>query len=441
MGQPNDPPGPRPSRIRRLGSALAAKLAERPDSHALPEPQRPVISPPRGRRKRSGGEPMPAWLPRAMVLAAFVVGAFFLTWWLLGRLRDLLILVVLAQFLAFALEPAVNWLAARGWRRGVATGVVMLGVTLAIGGFFVAIGSVVVTQASTLVDEAPTYIDDLVAWANATFGTDYSSDDLRDRLTGPGGPLHRAGEDLAANAVGLGTATLAAVFGFFTVALFAYYLCADGPRVRRTLCSVLPPARQREVLRAWDIAIEKIGGYLYSRLLLAIASGIAHYAMLRALGVPYAMALALWVGLISQLVPTVGTYLAAALPLALALVTEPRDAIAVLIFIVVYQQVENYFLQPRITAHTLNMHPAVAFGAVIAGAAVLGAVGALLAIPFVAIVQAFVGSYIRRYRVEDHPLTELDPDDDEDDVTEPREGEDTAEELAEAAAEKGAAAG
>ncbi|NEE10864.1 AI-2E family transporter, partial [Streptomyces sp. SID7499] len=80
-----------------------------------------------------------------------------------------------------------------------------------------------------------------------------------------------------------------------------------GPRLRRALCSVLPPARQTEVLRAWEIAVDKTGGYIYSRGLMALVSGAAHYVLLVILGVPYAPALAVWVGLVSQFIPTIGT--------------------------------------------------------------------------------------------------------------------------------------
>jgi predicted PurR-regulated permease PerM len=348
----------------------------------------------------------PVWLPRALVLAALVIGGFFLGWWLLDRLRGLLIMLVLAQFLAFALEPAVNWLAGRGWRRGIATGFVMLIVALVVGGFAVLVGSLVVSQVATLAEKAPSYAEDVLNWANRTFDANLSSERIRRQLTAPDGPLVSYSQRLAQDALGIGTTALGVVFQFFTVVLFAFYLCADGPRVRHAICSVLTPARQREVLRAWEIAIDKTGGYLYSRLLLGLVSGLAHYAVLLILDVPYAVALALWIGVVSQLVPTVGTYLAAALPIVVALVTSPTDALILLIFMALYQQVENYLLQPRITAHTLDLHPAVAFGAVIAGASVLGAVGALLAIPFTAIVQTFVGTYIRRYEVEEHVLVE-----------------------------------
>jgi predicted PurR-regulated permease PerM len=350
---------------------------------------------------------MPRWLPRATLLVIAIVAAFLLGWWFLGKLRGLLVMLVLAQFLALALEPAVNWLARRGWRRGAATGFVMFVVAAFLLGFTIAIGSAVISQVSTLAEKLPSYTDGVLSWVNDTFNAHLSTARIQAELTSPDGPLADYSKRLASDVLDIGTLALGVLFQLFTVLLFAFYLCADGPRVRRGLCSMLPPARQRDVLRAWEIAIEKTGGYLYSRLLLGLISGLAHYLVLFVLDVPYAIALALWIGLVSQLVPTVGTYLAAALPLMVALVTDPSDALVLLIFITVYQQIENYLLQPRITARTLDLHPAVAFGAVIAGASVLGGVGALLAIPFTAIVQTFVGSYIRRYEVEEHVLTSL----------------------------------
>jgi predicted PurR-regulated permease PerM len=156
------------------------------------------------------------------------------------------------------------------------------------------------------------------------------------------------------------------------------------PWLRRTLCSALPPARQAEVLRAWDIAVVRTGGYLYFRALMALISGIAHYIVFQVLGVPYAPALAVWVGLVSQFIPTVGTYLAGALPILIAFTENPWDALWVLCLVVVYQQFENYLPQPRITARTVDIHPAVVFGSVLTGTALLGAVGALIAIPVTA---------------------------------------------------------
>ena len=109
--------------------------------------------------------------------------------------------------------------------------------------------------------------------------------------------------------------------------------------------------------------------------------------------------------MLSQFVPVVGTYLAGALPVIIALIDQPIEAVWVLIAIFVYQQIENYLLAPPITAHTMDIHPAVAFGAVIAGASILGPVGALLALPAGATLQAFVSTYVNRHDVVETHLT------------------------------------
>jgi predicted PurR-regulated permease PerM len=330
------------------------------------------------------------------------VAALVTAYWLVQRLRGLLVIVLISLLLAFALEPAVNILARRGWRRGPATGLVFLGVIAIVVGFVAAISIVVVDQVSSFADNADEYgrqIEDIAAdWFNAEIDIDKEVD----KLTAEDGPLR---EFAANNAGDIAASVLGGVFQAFTVALFTFYLVADGPRLRRTICSTLRPERQREVLRAWELAIDRTGGYIYSRTLLAALSAGATWIALTIIGVPYALPLSLWVGVVSQFVPVVGTYIAGALPVVIAALHEPVSAIWTLAFIVAYQQVENYLLAPRITARTMDLHPAVAFGAVIAGAAILGPVGALLALPVAAVGQAFVSTYIQRHAVVESELT------------------------------------
>jgi predicted PurR-regulated permease PerM len=192
--------------------------------------------------------------------------------------------------------------------------------------------------------------------------------------------------------------------------LFAFYLAADGPRVRRSVCSFFPPEKQRVVLYVWEVAIEKTGGYLYSRALLAGLSAVFAWGFFALIDVPYALALGLWLGVTSQFIPTIGTYIGGALPVLIALLNSPIKAVIVLIYITVYQQLENYFFSPRITAHTMSLHPAVAFGSVIAGAALAGGVGALLALPAAAILQAIGTTFLRRHEVIDADMVDETPD-------------------------------
>ncbi|MEU0808434.1 AI-2E family transporter [Streptomyces sp. NPDC005970] len=343
---------------------------------------------------------MPRWLPRAMVLALALVACYQLATWAFDQLTGLLLNILIAFFLALAVEPAVDRMAARGMRRGAATGLVFLGILIGVAGFFTLLGSMLADQIMTMVEDFPKYLDQLVSWINETFHTELSRVEVQDSLLHSDW-LQNYVKNSADNVLDVSTQVLGGLFKVLTVALFAFYFAADGPRLRRALCSVLPPTRQTEVLRAWEIAVAKTGGYIYSRGLMALISGIAHYVLLEWLGVPYAPALAVWVGLISQFIPTIGTYMAGALPMLIAFTVEPWYALWVLVFVVVYQQFENYLLQPRITARTVDIHPAVSFGSVIAGTALLGAVGALIAIPATATLQAFLGAYIKRYDVTD----------------------------------------
>lgn len=339
---------------------------------------------------------MPRWLPRAVVLVLALVACFQLGSWAFHQLIGLLVNILIAFFLALAIEPAVARMAARGVRRGFATFLVFLVVFVAAAGFVVLLGSVLAGQIVDLVEGFPGYLDSLIGSINDTFHTDLSRLDIQDSLLHSDW-LQKYVQNSASGVLDVSATVLGGLFKLLTIGLFSFYFAADGPRLRRALCSVLPPAKQAEVLRAWEIAVIKTGGYLYSRGLMALVSGIAHYILFAVLGVPYAPALAVWVGLVSQFIPTIGTYLAGALPMLIAFTVNPWYALYVLGFVVVYQQFENYVLQPKLTSKTVDIHPAVAFGSVIAGTALLGAVGALIAIPAVATMQAFLGAYVKRY--------------------------------------------
>jgi predicted PurR-regulated permease PerM len=345
---------------------------------------------------------MPRWVPRAILVFLGGVVVLLVTWALIRQLRSILLLLLVSLFLAFALEPAVNALARRGWRRGPATGVVFLALIVVVAGFIAAMGYLVVDQVSEFVDEADKYGEQIEDFVDRHFDEQIDVDETVDELTASDGPLAKFAQE---NALSLAGQILGGVFQAFTVALFTFYLVADGPRLRRAVCSLLDEDRQREVLRAWNLAIDKTGGYIYSRSLLAALSAAATWIALTIIGVPYALALALWVGLVSQFVPVIGTYIAGALPIAIAALNDPIDVIWVLGFIVAYQQLENYVFAPRITGRTMELHPAIAFGAVIVGAALIGPIGAVLALPATAVGQAFVGTYLRRHDVVESELT------------------------------------
>ena len=341
----------------------------------------------------------PTWVTRAVV--TLMVGITAL-WYLRGvvtSLRPLVIMLLVSLFLSFALEPAVNRLERLGLRRGLGTALVFsLGIA-AIGGFGVQVGALLAKQVTEFSENVPTYLVDIDDFLDDNFGIENATEDLRSRYDS--GALASLLGDLADDLARFGSTVANVMFQLFTIGLFTFYLVAEGPKVRRLVCSFLAPGRQRQVLAVWGVAVEKTGGYILSRALLAITSAGIHWAAFEIIGLPSSLALALWVGVISQFIPVVGTYIAGALPVLIGLLGEPVDGFWVVVVIAVYQQFENYLLSPRITAHTMSIHAAVAFGSVIAGAALLGIVGALLAIPVAATTQAVVASVAQRHDVAD----------------------------------------
>ena len=340
---------------------------------------------------------VPRWFPRALLYVMLAGFAFLTIRVVFESLSGFLLTLLVALFLSFAAEPAVDWLAEKGWRRGPATGLVFF-VLVVFGGILIwLVIDLVVDQVTTLVDDSPRLINNAADWINRRFDTNLSTDDLIEQIESYQGDLTSIAGDVGGRVLKVTSSVLGLVFQFFTVLLFSFYLVAEGPKFRRTVLSVLPPQRQRMMLGLWDIAIKKTGGYLYSRLVLAAISALFAWTAFSIIGVPSPLALALFMGVTSQFVPVVGTYIGGALPVLIALLDDPPQALWVLVYILVYQQLENYLFAPRISAHTMNIHPAVAFGAAIAGAGIIGPIGALLALPAAAIVQAFVSSYLHRY--------------------------------------------
>ena len=351
--------------------------------------------------------PMPKWVPRAIVLFWMMFLAALVARELFHQLSSFLLLVLVSIFLAFAIEPGVNRLAKRGWRRGSGTLLIIFGVITFIGVFLGAVGTLVGSQVADVLKNSEMYVNDTVDFVNDTFNANIDPAEVNASIADPKGPVQKFIKNQQGKVISLSVNALGASLQLLTIVLFTFYFVADGPRLRRVICSRLPEAKQRAVLRTWDLAIAKTGGYLYSRALLALVSAFFHWIAFQAIGTPAPIAMALWVGIVSQFLPVVGTYLAGVLPLLLTFFDSPFKALLVVAFVLVYQQLENYLISPRITARTLHVHAAVAFGSAIVGGAILGPVGAVLALPAAAMAQALIGSWGPRHDVIDDDLVRM----------------------------------
>jgi predicted PurR-regulated permease PerM len=242
--------------------------------------------------------------PAATVFAALGV------WWLASRLTGLIGWLIISLFLSFALEPGVNFLAKHGWRRGLATGFVMLAVFVAIIGLFVLVVPVFVRELTSFVDNLPQTLQRVSNFTESCCKLDLTDPKVLGKLAS----LDTWVKALAGNALAVGSYMIQLLFSFLSIATFTFFLLLYASRFRRAVCSILTPRRQEIVLHTWEVAIDKTGGYLYSRALLALLSAIFHTTAFSVIGLRYPVALGIWVGLVSQFLPVIGTYLAGLLP-------------------------------------------------------------------------------------------------------------------------------
>ncbi len=325
---------------------------------------------------------------------------------LFSATASFLFMLLLAWIISIAMEPPVRALERRGLRRGLAAGLVLLGVFVAVAGFLSAFGSLFFGQLAQAVQDLPRVIDSVVRWTNTTFHATLDPQSITQQLSLTPDKVASVASSVAGGVLGIVSGVVGFIFETLTILVFAFYLSAESTRVRRTIASWLPPARQRVFVSVWDIAVAKTGGFVVSRVVLAALSALAHTVAFWVIGVPFWMPLGLFAGVTSQFIPTFGTYIGIVVPVAFSAVSQPLDCLWIIAFATVYQQVENYVIGPRVSRATMDLHPAFALAAVFVGAAVLGPIGALIGIPIAAAVIAVIDTYGRRYEL----LPELHPD-------------------------------
>jgi predicted PurR-regulated permease PerM len=344
---------------------------------------------------------VPKWITRLLVGIAVTVLSLWAIMWVTRRLRDVIGALLTSLFLAFALEPAVNWLVAkRGWKRSRATLLVILALIVVGIAIVASMVPLLISQVQDLVKASPHLIHTLGGFTERYFHFRLSSHYITQELSKLSSSLTSFAGSFAKSIFGVGVEVIKVILLMLATLLFTYYLIADAPALRRFLLSFMSRQRQEKVLWVWETAIDKTGGYLYSRAILAAISAVLMFAALEILGVPYAIPLALWMGVISQFLPAFGAYVGAVLPLFVTLLQSPLKALILLVYVIVYQVSEDHVIKPPLTARTMSVNGGVAFGAAFAGVALYGIVGALLALPTAAVLQAALTSYVQSRQQE-----------------------------------------
>jgi predicted PurR-regulated permease PerM len=348
-------------------------------------------------------------------VTATVIGGIILlgvATWAFDAMGSFLFLLLLAWLLSIALEPVVLWLSKRGMRRGLATGLSMLAMVLGFVALAEMFGQVFVSQLSELGAQLPAAITSAINWVNSSLGTSFDLSQIQRALVVTPDKLGELAGKYGGGIIGIFGSVLTFLFDALTILVFTYYFSADSPRLRQTIGSWLPQRYQRVFITVWTISVEKTGGYVVSKVVLATLSSIFHAAFFWFIDVPFWLPLGVFAGIVGQFIPTIGTYIGVALPALFALLDQPVNALWIAAFATVYQQLENYVFTPRISRRTMDVHPAVALGSVIAGAALFGPIGALIGIPIAAVALAIIDTFSKRHELVPE-LAELEAPDGE----------------------------
>jgi predicted PurR-regulated permease PerM len=348
------------------------------------------------------------WLRKALVMVIVAILALQVINHAWERLGGFLFNLLLAWLIAISFDPIVSYLTHRGLRRGVSTAIVAAS-TLALLGLFIALfGGVLATQTVELVTALPALVLDIVAWVNQTFNADIDPERLLDNLNLSAEEATDIAGSLAGGILAVFVGVVGAVFDFVTILVFSFYFSADSPRIKRWIASWLKPARQVVFIKVWDISVSKAGGFVISKLALATLSAAFHSLFFFIIDIPFWLPMGIFAGVVSQFIPTIGTYIGVALPALFAVFEEPIDVLWIVIFATVYQQIENYVFTPRISTKTMDINSGVALASVFVGAALFGPIGAIIGIPLAAIIIAVFEAYGQRYEV--HPYVERNAD-------------------------------
>jgi predicted PurR-regulated permease PerM len=348
---------------------------------------------PADRAAASPAQPAPTYAPVTywMKVAAGVIVVVALAF-LIVVLRHVLILVLASLVLAIGLQPAVQWLTARNVRRGAAVGLIFAVGVVLVGAFLAVVIPIVARQVTELIKTAPQYLEQAQAKSSLLGKLDRQFHVID--------KVRHAGSQIPAFALSLARGFASFLFDLVTVAILTAYFATALPSVERSIARLLRREHREELEVILERTTGRIGGYVTGNVVVSLIAGAATFVALLLIGVPYALALAVWVAL-TDLIPTVGALLGAAVVCLVAAFVGVPALIATIAFFVIYQQIENYVIAPRVMRRAIEIAPAAVIIAVLVGGTLAGFFGALLALPIAATIQIVVEQLYVRDRIEE----------------------------------------
>ena len=318
--------------------------------------------------------------------------------WAVGQARSVVSILVISWFFSLALVPGVDYFhRKRGWKRGAAVGFIYITGFIAVVVLVVILIPAIAAIAKEIGDNGTKWLTSLDDFVFSTFNVHIVSDQAaQDASVTVEEFLSQYSDNVTGAATGLVSSGIGLTFSMLTIATFTFYLTVAFPTLQRGLLSWFKPNVQERLGWTIDQSVVQVGGYLYSRLLLTLINGTAFFITMVAVGVSVGLALPLSIfgGFVSEFIPQIGTYIGGAIPVLLTLFVQGlTPALIVLAYVVIYQQIENYFLSPKISAQTMEINGGLAFGSALVGGSLFGAMGAFMALPVAAMIFAFITNF------------------------------------------------
>jgi predicted PurR-regulated permease PerM len=332
-----------------------------------------------------------------MVVGILVAAAIVLE--ILWIARHVLTWIFIALFLALALNPAVDRVERRIKRRGLATGIVYIAALGAVVGIAFLFVPTLVNQVNDFAHKVPDYLDDLTKGRGRLGFLQekyHLVDKARDALN-QGGASKLFG--ISGTALALAKGVVTTVVAILTIAFMTFFMLLEGPRWIDRIYALMPPDSRRRWRAVGRDIYRTIGGYVTGNLLISLIAGLLTTLVLILTGVPYAVALGLIVAIL-DLIPLAGATIAAIIVGTVAFLHGVTAGIIVVVFFVVYQQIENHLIQPVVYGRTVALSPLAVLISVLIGAELAGVLGALAAIPVAGTLQVLFLDWLRYRRGE-----------------------------------------
>ena len=307
------------------------------------------------------------------------------------RVKSLIFDLFVAVVLSALAEPVVYRLSKKINRRASAMVAVSV-ILLLIGATLFSIIPIMVQEIYFLSSQLPTYFDNFINYLNVEgFAVSSQSLDLETQFNTL---IKDYGSTVGSSVVFAGQGLLRTLGHIFIIFFFTYYLISEGDGWRVKLKESLPDKVSSSIDQVWSIGVSKAGGFIVAKVILGVLASIVLSLSFLIIGLPSPLALGVAAGILSQLIPVVGTFLGGLVPFIASISLGTTAMIATVLVLFIYQIVENYFISPRVTKSTMEIHPAIAVFSTIFGAYTLGGVGAILALPVAATVQGVIGTIL-----------------------------------------------